>query len=234
MRKKNIKIEISNEILQIIRLVQRKYILRAIIFLVITVVPVIVARLLNPPKFIRLSMVIVVAVSILGLSYNTILLFVSITKPLYYKTTIEKLLVTDIHQSLAQREKVLLQQEGQTIIKTTLLNSIMVVCCFDISEDTAASNFSEEILQVKKKQKQNRKIGYIVIFNVKCSTFNIKKFMKQQSLDNRALCDIRCFYFADDQELIAVYDKKTDFCKQVVSKVIALLNNDSTIGSTTV
>ena len=53
--------------------------------------------------------------------------------------------------------------------------------------------------------------------------------MKQQTLDNYALCDLRCFYFAEDQELITVYDKKSEFCKQITEQLVRLLNSLETV-----
>ena len=230
MKKRINKIAISNDFLQANNLNRKNHLIRGIVFSVIAIVFVIVSRLFHPPTIARLLISVLAGVSILISSYNIIMFVVLKTKTLFYTNAIEQLTIADIHKSLISLGKVLLRQNDKTIVKTTLLNSKIIVCCFDITDDNVSLNFSDDILLAKKMEKQHRNIGYVIIFNIKCSTFDVRKFMKQQTLDNYALCDLRCFYFTEDHELITVYDKKGEFCKQVTEQLAKLLNSSETVG----
>ena len=225
--RKNKKIAISNEFLRTNGIARKKHLLRAAVFFAIAISLVIFGILFSPP---RSFMSVFAGISILILSYNLILFAVLKTKPLFYTNTSDKLSITDIHKSIASLGRVLFRENDKTIVKTTLLNSKIIIGCFDVSDDNAFPDFINDILLVRKMEKQRRNIGYVIIFNIKSSTFDIRKFMKQQTLDNYALCDLRCFYFAEDQELITVYDKKSEFCKQVTEQLVRLLNSLETVG----
>lgn len=228
--RKNKKIAISNEFLRTNGIARKKHLLRVAVFFAIAISLVIFGILFSPPKIVRSFMSVFAGISILILSYNLILFAILKTKPLFYTNTGDKLSITDIHKSIASLGRVLFRENDKTIVKTTLLNNKIIIGCFDVSENNKLADFSKDILLARTLEKQRRNIGYVIIFNIKSSTFDIRKFMRHQTLDNYALCDLRCFYFAEDQELITVYDKKSEFCKQITEQLVRLLNSLETVG----
>ena len=227
--KKNI--TINNAALAELQHTRRRLLVMGIVYLVASVIFALLARVLREHTVILWWMFLIIfGVFALCSAHQFLCCVLMQTKPLKYKHSQNKVNNGDIAKSLFSIGKILHQQDGKIVVKTTLLNNKIIIGCFDITEDDRHSDFSNDILLARKIEKQRRNVGYAIIFNVKCSNFDVQKFMKQQSLDNYALCDLRCFYFAEDQELITVYDKKGEFCKQITEQLVRLLNSLETVG----
>ena len=232
MKKQIKKLKISNGAWKHIQSTRHKCLTKGIVYLILSALFAIGARVVVDNKnFIVLWVYLFVLFHIFAFctAYQLLCYVLMFVKPLLYKHSINNIVNDDILTALSSAGKVLHKQNGKAVIKTTLLNSKIIIGCFDVLEDNKLADFSKDILLARTLEKQRRNIGYVIIFNIKSSTFDIRKLMKQQTLDNYALCDLRCFYFAEDQELITVYDKKSEFCKQITEQFVRLLNSLETV-----
>ena len=224
MRRKIPKIRIKDEFYKSnIRKIKSRLI-KTIISLVIVGILVVISRCFNPPIFVRLLFMCSAGFLILFASYNLIICILDsrIKLPCYGYLSNE-IANSNILALVLSSGKVLYQDSSSGVVKTVLLDEKIIIGCFEISDDTKFNDIEQKIKFARQCDKQRHNIGYIMIFVAKNQSFNIVKFMEMHKLDFSALCDLRCFYIEEDNQLLTFYEKKVEFSQQVTEKLLKLL-----------